>query len=189
MVMSMKNKALGFIETYGYIASIEAADVSLKAANVKLIGWEKVKGGLVTIKLQGDVSAVKVAVDAGVSAASLVGTVISTTVIARPGEGLDTIVKPKDKKGKGKIKEVKSKDKEEDSFEKKSSPLEPMGVEFDEKTININDKDELEKMKVVELRRLARTLENIDMDNKDIKYGKKDELISAILSFARRGEQ
>ena len=62
----MKNKALGLIETYGYIGAIEAADTAVKAAYVELSAVEKVKGGLVTVQLLGDVGAVKAAVDAGV---------------------------------------------------------------------------------------------------------------------------
>lgn len=107
----MKREALGLIETYGYVTAIEAADASLKAANVTLKKCEFVKGGLVTILITGDVSAVKASVDAGEAAASRIGKVVSTTVIARTGEGLDKVFYKKEEKI-----EVKNIDKED--FEK-----------------------------------------------------------------------
>jgi microcompartment protein CcmL/EutN len=88
----MKGKALGLLETYGYIGAIEAVDACLKAADVELIGLEFVRGGLVTIKICGDVSAVKASIDAGAVAADRVGKVISIDVIARMGEGLEKII-------------------------------------------------------------------------------------------------
>jgi len=88
----MIRKALGLLETYGYIGAIEAADVCLKAADVELIGLELVRGGLVTIKICGDASAVKASTDAGAVAADREGKVISIDVIARMGEGLEKII-------------------------------------------------------------------------------------------------
>ncbi|GCD82590.1 carboxysome shell protein [Parageobacillus thermoglucosidasius] len=78
------NDALGMIETKGLVGAIEAADAMTKAANVALIGYEKIGSGLVTVMVRGDVGAVKAAVDAGAAAAEKVGKVISTHVIARP---------------------------------------------------------------------------------------------------------
>ncbi|AEH47893.1 MULTISPECIES: BMC domain-containing protein [Parageobacillus] len=78
------NDALGMIETKGLVGAIEAADAMTKAANVTLIGYEKIGSGLVTVMVRGDVGAVKAAVDAGAAAAEKVGKVISTHVIARP---------------------------------------------------------------------------------------------------------
>ncbi|MGE5678333.1 MAG: BMC domain-containing protein, partial [Pseudomonadota bacterium] len=60
----MKGQALGLIETYGYIGAVEAADVCLKSANVRLIGVHLVKGGLVTVTVTGDVGAVRASIDA-----------------------------------------------------------------------------------------------------------------------------
>ena len=65
--------ALGMIETKGLVASIEAADAMVKAANVYLIGKEHVGGGLVSVMVRGDVGAVKAATDAGAAAAARVG--------------------------------------------------------------------------------------------------------------------
>ncbi len=81
--------ALGLIETRGLLPAIEAADASLKAANVTLSKVEKVGGGLVTIMLRGDVAAVKAATDAGASAARKVGELLSVHVIPSPHESLE----------------------------------------------------------------------------------------------------
>ena len=58
MVNDMKNSALGLIETYGYVSAVEAADAALKAADVKLVNLVKVRGGIVTLTLEGEVAAV-----------------------------------------------------------------------------------------------------------------------------------
>ena len=76
--------ALGMVETKGLVGSIEAADAMVKAANVTLIGKEQIGAGLVTVMVRGDVGAVKAATDAGASAASRVGVLVSVHVIPRP---------------------------------------------------------------------------------------------------------
>ncbi len=84
--------ALGMIESRGLLPAIEAADASLKAANVTLTNVEKVGGGLVTIFLRGDVAAVKAATDAGAAAARKVGELLSVHIIPSPHEGLEDSV-------------------------------------------------------------------------------------------------
>ena len=81
---SMPMQALGMVETRGLVAAIEAADAMVKAANVTLIGSEKIGSGLVSVMVRGDVGAVKAAVDAGGAAASQLGEVIALHVIPRP---------------------------------------------------------------------------------------------------------
>lgn len=76
--------ALGLVETKGFVGAVEAADAMVKAANVKLIGSEKIGAGYVTVMVRGDVGAVKAATDAGAAAAGRVGEVISVHVIPRP---------------------------------------------------------------------------------------------------------
>lgn len=88
----MSQEALGMIETKGFIASIEAADAMVKAANVQLVGSEKIGSGLVTMLVRGDVGAVKAAVDAGASAANGVGEVVSTHVIPRPHNDIESVI-------------------------------------------------------------------------------------------------
>jgi ethanolamine utilization protein EutM len=85
-------EALGMIETKGFVALVEASDAMVKAANVDLIGWEKIGSGLVTAFVAGDVAAVKAAVDAGAAAASRIGEVVSVQVIPRPHEELSGVL-------------------------------------------------------------------------------------------------
>ena len=87
----MKSDALGMIETKGLIGSIEAADAMVKAANVTLVGKERVGGGIVTVLVRGDVGAVKAATDAGAAAAQRVGELLSVHVIPRPHSEVETI--------------------------------------------------------------------------------------------------
>jgi ethanolamine utilization protein EutM len=91
-----ERQALGMVECKGLIALIEAADAMLKAANVTMVGWEKIGSGLVTAFVTGDVAAVKAAVDAGASAASKLGEVVSVQDIPRPHEELASVL-PKSK--------------------------------------------------------------------------------------------
>src|SRR5262245_9042497 len=85
-------EALGMVETKGLVALIEAADAMVKAANVTLVGWQKIGSGLVTAFVVGDVAAVKAAVDAGSTAAGRVGEVIGVQVIPRPHEDLGSVL-------------------------------------------------------------------------------------------------
>ena len=85
-------QALGMIETKGLVASIEAADAMVKAANVTLIGKEHVGGGLVTVMVRGDVGAVKASVDAGAAAEERVGELVSIHVIPRPHDEVEGIL-------------------------------------------------------------------------------------------------
>ena len=86
------NEALGMIETRGLVAAIEAADAMVKAANVTLIGSEKIGSGLVSVMVRGDVGAVKAAVEAGGAAAARLGEVIATHVIPRPHADVDKLL-------------------------------------------------------------------------------------------------
>jgi ethanolamine utilization protein EutM len=90
--MSNTLLALGMIETKGLVASIEAADAMVKAANVNLIGKVHVGGGLVTVIVRGDVGAVKAATDAGAAAASKIGELVSVHVIPRPHNDVEFIL-------------------------------------------------------------------------------------------------
>jgi ethanolamine utilization protein EutM len=84
----MAGQALGMIETKGLTAQFEATDAMLKAANVELIGWEKIGSGNVAVFVRGDVAAVKAAVEAGATAASAIGEVVAVHVIPRPHDDL-----------------------------------------------------------------------------------------------------
>jgi len=84
--------ALGMIETRGLVGAIEAADAMVKAANVTLIGKERVGGGLVTVMVRGDTGAVKAATEAGAAAANRVGELLSVHVIPRPHAEIEQIL-------------------------------------------------------------------------------------------------
>ncbi|WP_310884833.1 BMC domain-containing protein [Bradyrhizobium brasilense] len=89
----MALQALGLVETNGLVAAIQAADAMVKAANVKLVTKQQAGGGLISIIVQGDVGAVKAAVDAGAAAAGQLGKVVSAHVIPRPHDGMEDILK------------------------------------------------------------------------------------------------
>ena len=79
-------EAIGLIETKGMIAAVEGLDAALKAANVTFVDQHKVGNGMVALLFEGDVSAVKAAIDAGVAAGGKLGQIVSSSVIARPHE-------------------------------------------------------------------------------------------------------
>ena len=85
-------QALGMIETKGLVASVEAADAMVKAANVTLIGKVHVGGGLVTVMVRGDVGAVKASVESGSAAASRLGELVAAHVIPRPHTDVEKIL-------------------------------------------------------------------------------------------------
>ena len=88
----MRGEALGMVETKGLVGAIEAADAMVKAANVILVGYEKIGSGLVTVLVRGDVGAVKAATDTGAAAAQRVGELVSVHVIPRPHTDIEKIL-------------------------------------------------------------------------------------------------
>ncbi len=90
--VKMAQEALGMVETRGLVAAIEAADAMVKAANVVLIGTEKIGSGLVSVMVRGDVGAVKSAVEAGGASAQRLGEIVATHVIPRPHADVEKIL-------------------------------------------------------------------------------------------------
>ena len=88
----MAKEALGMIETRGLTAAVEAADAMVKAAEVTLIGTEKIGSGLVSVMVRGDVGAVKAATEAGATTAARLGELIAVHVIPRPHEDVEKIL-------------------------------------------------------------------------------------------------
>lgn len=252
--MEIKGRALGLIETYGYIGAVEASDVALKSAQVELLDIEKVKGGYVTTKFVGDVSAVKAAVDAAEQAVRRMNVFVSSHVIARPSDDLEQmlfqekhqavapavqkkeIVESKTEIIEENIVEIKvSEDdvqdlvveeqahSQEDSAEHKvtaeivqeiieevpeveqtksntinneSTGREVKSVQGSSKTTDMDKmaskrytEKELQAMKVVRLRGLARNLEGISLERKDIKFANKKKLVDAIMQFYGRKKE
>lgn len=183
----MSKTALGLIETYGYTGAIEAADVCLKAANVSLLACKKVRGGLVTIEIGGDVGAVKAAIDAAEAAVPRVGKLISTHVIPRPSAELEKILDQKKNKADNKTEKELSVDKADPKVSKTEEELDSDKEENSEAEPDNNLREDLWNLKVVELRSLARETENIKLSNKDIKYARKEELVNAIAEAQVKG--
>lgn len=165
-------KSLGLIEVKGMLGAIEAADSALKAANVRLIDLEKIRGGIVTVKITGDVAAVKASVDAAVASVERLGLLLASHVIPRVHEETLKIIP---KIVENPIEKIEEKKELEDIEEEREELL----GEYKE--------HELLEMKVEDLRKLARQLKLSTMTNKQIKFGKKDELIKHILTFFQGG--
>lgn len=187
-------QALGMIEVYGYLTAVEALDSALKAANVSGLGVEKVRGGLVTVLVEGDVGAVKAAMDASAAAAERVGTVISVHVIPRPADDVTRMLKG------GNAPEEPTPPKPEQPSEPEAPPepetpakpeseapaepeSEPVKAEEQEKAPQDVTTEEMQTMGVDALRRLARALEIKNMTRAEIRFAKKQELIQKITEF------
>ena len=129
--------ALGLIETIGLTTAITALDAASKAADVKLIGYDKVigvgKAVSVTVHIAGEVAAVKAAVDAGVSAGNRVGTVVSGHVIPRPHEEVDRLIAEFEKNLKDKNEESETEPKKDGKKQKKANTEESKNKEENNK--------------------------------------------------------
>lgn len=184
-------EAIGMVETKGLVASIEAADAMVKAANVTLFTKERVGGGLVTVIVTGDVGAVKAATDAGAAAAERVGDLISVHVIPRPagdvgamlGASAGAVAKPASTPPPAKPQPAPS------APAAKASPPAEKASDAPVATKSTAPKqqapagripmDELKKMTVVKLRSYLRKQKHLDMSNDVLKYAKKKELLDA----------
>jgi len=89
-------RALGMVETSGFVGAVEAADAMTKSANVELVGYKKIGMGFVTVLVRGDVGACKASVDAGAAAAQKVGELISTHLIPNPHEDVELLIGDKE---------------------------------------------------------------------------------------------
>lgn len=197
-------KALGLIEVSGYLAAVEAADAALKAANVTLLGLEKVKAGITTVEITGDVGAVKAAVDAGAMAAESLGLLRAINVIPRLHEETLKIIplmaedKVKDKELKKEVVEITEEiiDKKLQQPEVVIEPVkEPIIVEpIDAVPVKIKAKKKKKKegydsLTVEELRRKVRKLNRSDLNNQEIKFAKKDLLIKILKESDKEGDK
>ena len=179
-------QALGMIEVYGYLTAVEALDSALKAANVSRLGVEKVRGGLVTVLVEGDVGAVKAAMDASAAAAERVGTVIRVHVIPRPAEDVTRMLKGGKEPEEPTPPEPEKPSEPEISSEPDtlSEPeSEAVKAEEGEKAPQDVTVEEMQTMGVDALRRLARALEIKNMTRAEIRFAKKQELIQKITEF------
>lgn len=199
-------KALGMIEVYGRIGAIEGLDSALKAANVSLVNIVRVGGGFTSFFIEGDVGAVKAAIDAAETSAGRVGSVVSSHVIPRPDQSVRNLLNmnqqqsPKGQKSTDNktdkekvdnliesksISENKSKEnsfppnKVDDDVEKKLDDIAEEKLE-DNAAANATKYDKYEALTVVELRKAARDIETLNLTKQEIKFAKKKELLDAI---------
>lgn len=168
-----RQEAAGFIETFGFLPAIEAADVCVKTADVRLVAKHYSGGGLVTIIIRGDVGAVKAAIEAGTVAADRVGKVASSHVIARPDGELDGLL-GKHIKAPAKVKVKPA----------KAEPT-PVATKTPQATA-VPTEDELSKHKTVNLRNMARQLSGFPMSKQEIKFANKATLVRAIIEYHQR---
>ncbi len=193
----MLDYALGLIETRGLVGAIEAADAATKAADVELIGKERADAGLMTIKLRGDVAAIRAAVDAGAAAAQRVGELVSAHVIPRPDDETEILIYPppwqtKEKQPSGEQppagrrarKQARetaaesSPEPEADSAESEAPAEEPPIMSDDEQT----HLQQLKDMTVHELRRYARTVKGLPIAGRQISKANRDDLIAHLMA-------
>ncbi|MFH1198326.1 MAG: BMC domain-containing protein [bacterium] len=195
--------ALGLIETKGLIGAIEAADAMVKAAQVRLVSKEKSTAALVTVKIVGEVAAVKSAVDAGAAAAQKVGQLLSTHVIPHPSDEIENLIYQDDRiiitnPRTAEKKEKKKKTGEDTLFDAADiteiekidtgnvNEFESSISEVDEISPIVNSSqepkeipadEELENLNVHELRRLARSFDNFPIKGRVISKANRHELI------------
>jgi microcompartment protein CcmL/EutN len=170
----MLDYALGMVETRGLVGSIEAADVMVKTANVALLGTEYIRNGLVTVEVIGDVAAVKAAVEAGAAAAGRVGQLVSTHVIPRPSDEIESILKQRTPASPP-----------ADPFRTDVPPEVPEGEEEEFDFVASEDDAEyssqLDAMTVHQLRTLARKTEGLAIQGREISMANKDVLIHELM--------
>ncbi|SCZ04383.1 BMC domain-containing protein [Alkaliphilus peptidifermentans] len=204
----MSYNALGLLETYGYIPAIVAVDAALKAANVTLKDLQCIGGGLVTMMVEGDVAAVQASIEAGSAAAQAIGHVISQHVIPRPINQLKSLIEGGgntnqqiEESNSSKLVEAANKAEEVEEVEEVQKNQEEQEIEeieelvvsktkdsviyHNEKGMKITSKKDLNRMKVVDLRKMARGLKGFSMEAKKIKFANKSELVQAILNYLK----
>ncbi len=195
-------QAIGMIETKGLTASIEALDAMVKSANVKLVTKQNIGGALITVVVEGDVGAVKAAVDAGVSAAQKVGTVVSAHVIPRCSQDVGMVllgaaqenvqdsvqesIAPVQPVADNAPEETACPDEPQMPEEEQTLPEEPEEpVEQEEAklapALPVKTREELNGMKLAELRQLARQLPIQGLKYQEIKLLNQETLIEHIL--------
>ena len=198
-------KALGLIELLGYVPAVVALDTALKTAEVSFQQISKIDKGIVSLTVTGDVSAVQAAMDAAAAAAEQVGQVLYVHVIARPHDEVDEMLTPPPAAPQAPTHQPPSApDDSDDSEEKTEEPAEPevsvteqpqeneqgsSAEELAEPSEELKAQMEtltvevLEGMTVKELRTIARDLNITNMTRKEIRFGKKEDLIASICKY------
>ena len=192
----MEITALGMIETSGLLSAIEAADAGLKAARVRLLGTDYVRGGLVMVRFEGEVAAVQAAVDAGTLAAKRIGHVISSHVIPRAMPEVFCMLASDPSVGPGKrhqggcascggceggMRELRACAADREARSPAKKPLTtPLNAQHPESRPDLN---ELQKWKVVTLRSYVRKLPGFPLTANEIRYANKAKLLDALKEY------
>ena len=196
-------KALGLIELLGYCPAVVALDTALKTADVSFQQISKIDKGIVSLTVTGDVAAVQAAMDAAKAAAEQVGQVLYVHVIPRPHEEVDAMLNPPPAApqaptpqppsapdapsgdGAETVEEVEAaaqdsaeEDEEEPSAQEAAEPSSDVKALLETLTPEV-----LEGMTVKELRTVARELNITNMTRKEIRFGKKEDLVSSICKY------
>lgn len=196
-------KALGLIELLGYVPAVVALDTALKTADVSFQQISKIDKGIISLTVTGDVSAVQAAMDAAAAAAEQVGQVLYVHVIARPHDEVNDMLTPPpaapqapnhqppsapddsdDSEEEPAEPEVpvteqpQDEDEQEPSAEEPAEPSEALKAQMETLTVEV-----LEGMTVKELRTVARDLNITNMTRKEIRFGKKEDLIASICKY------
>ena len=208
----MEITALGMIETSGLLSAIEAADAGLKAANVRLLGTDYVRGGLVMVRFEGDVAAVQAAVDAGAAAAQRVGNLLSAHVIPRAMPEVFCMLSSDPGVGPGKraqggcaacggceggMRELRGckpapgsapsvEDAKKTEGTEKADQREPQPDAVKTAQSGAPDLDALRQWKVVQLRSYARKLPGFPMTANEIRYANKAALLEALARYNKQ---
>ena len=192
----MEITALGMIETSGLLSAIEAADAGLKAANVRLLGTDYVRGGLVMVRFEGDVAAVQAAVDAGAAAAQRVGNLLSAHVIPRAMPEVFCMLSSDPGVGPGKraqggcaacggceggMRELRGCKPAPKAEEKKEEKKPEEASKAD-----VPDLEAMKGWKVVQLRSCVRKLTDFPMSANEIRYANKATLLDALNKYYQK---
>jgi ethanolamine utilization protein EutM len=196
----MLDYALGLIETRGLVGAIEAADAAVKTADVQLVGKERAEAGLITIKLRGDVAAVRAAVDAGAAAAQRVGELVSVHVIPRPDDETEQLIYPytgtavpgapqravapprRERRRRSvnlevETPEMRPEPQAEDEAPETTAPDSTEPMSDDEQTY----RTQLEQMTVHALRRYARSVKGLPIAGRQISRANRTELVEELM--------
>ncbi|MDB8804868.1 MULTISPECIES: BMC domain-containing protein [unclassified Romboutsia] len=158
----MSQLAIGIIETIGLAACIEAADVCVKSANVNLIGYELSKGGgMATLKIEGNVGAVKAAIEASVVAANKISKVFSYKIIPRPSKEIDILINNKETIG---YKEIQIDNQSKENVDLYNEDDKELVKDIVENVKIVNLEDDLNYIKSEEL---GNTIEENNLNNKE----------------------
>lgn len=192
-------KALGLIELLGYVPAVVALDTALKTADVSFQQISKIDKGIVSLTVTGDVSAVQAAMDAAAAAAEQVGQVLYVHVIPRPHDEVDEMLTPPQAPNHQPPAVSEDSDDSDDVTTEEEAPAAEQPKEEDEQESSAEQSAEipaelkaqmetltvevLEGMTVKELRTIARDLNITNMTRKEIRFGKKEDLIASICKY------